>query len=306
MRYRQDVFDDKYARVRPDQPCKPSSPTLQRTGTATSTRSRSVRSPSVRPLVYSRSTMATCSAVPLGPVGPDRKRCPTCAGRGDRKKLPGHHQKTEETMTAIQSGSMAFKPRARLLKLIGAELISDDVVAMTELVKNAHDADASSVASVGHGPSDEGVIVIRDDGDGMSLDTLLGRWMEPAASSNSRKGTSALTRDVGCWGEGRRTFRRRQARSRARAHLASARREDRESGPSSTGTASRTRPSCSQTSRINGRSDARSRSSRTAPSCRFPGSPSVWTERMFRRLSARLSRLRSPFAGVMVPDPPAI
>ena len=43
-----------------------------------------------------------------------------------------------------KSGSIAFKPRARLLKLIGAELISDDVVAITELVKNAHDADAAA------------------------------------------------------------------------------------------------------------------------------------------------------------------
>ena len=32
-------------------------------------------------------------------------------------------------MTPIRSGSVAFQPRARLLKLIGAELISDEVVA---------------------------------------------------------------------------------------------------------------------------------------------------------------------------------
>ena len=41
-----------------------------------------------------------------------------------------------------RSGSIAFRPRARLLKLIGEELISDDVVAVSELVKNSHDADA--------------------------------------------------------------------------------------------------------------------------------------------------------------------
>ena len=43
-----------------------------------------------------------------------------------------------------RSGTGRFSPRARLLKLIGAELISDEVVAITELVKNAHDADASA------------------------------------------------------------------------------------------------------------------------------------------------------------------
>ena len=39
-----------------------------------------------------------------------------------------------------KSGTTPFRPRARLLKLIGEELISDDVVAVAELVKNAHDA----------------------------------------------------------------------------------------------------------------------------------------------------------------------
>lgn len=44
-----------------------------------------------------------------------------------------------------KSGTTPFRPRARLLKLIGEELISDDVVAVAELVKNAHDADATVV-----------------------------------------------------------------------------------------------------------------------------------------------------------------
>ena len=39
----------------------------------------------------------------------------------------------------LRSGSIAFSPRARLLKLIGAELISDDVVAVTELVKKTRE-----------------------------------------------------------------------------------------------------------------------------------------------------------------------
>ena len=47
--------------------------------------------------------------------------------------------------TQPKNGSIAFQPRARLLKLIGEELISDEVVALSELVKNSHDADAASV-----------------------------------------------------------------------------------------------------------------------------------------------------------------
>jgi hypothetical protein len=106
-----------------------------------------------------------------------------------------------------RSGVVAFQPRARLLKLIGSELISDDVLAVTELVKNAHDADASSVTvyfrSVG---APEGEIIISDDGTGMDLQTLLGQWMQPAANSKARPGsrfTPAGRRVLGEKGVGR-------------------------------------------------------------------------------------------------------
>jgi len=90
----------------------------------------------------------------------------------------------------IRSGSATFLPRARLLRLIGAELISDDVVAITELVKNAHDADATFVSIQFTGVMGEGgEITIRDDGHGMDLDTLLLRWMQPAGSAKGRAGT---------------------------------------------------------------------------------------------------------------------
>src|SRR5690349_24033051 len=85
-----------------------------------------------------------------------------------------------------RSGTVSFRPRARLLKLIGEELISDEVVAVSELVKNAHDADASTVTLSFHGVGGtDGVIEVRDDGCGMDVDTLLGRWMEPAASAKT-------------------------------------------------------------------------------------------------------------------------
>ena len=38
--------------------------------------------------------------------------------------------------TDIKTGTLVFKPRARLIKTIGEELISDDKVAIIELVKN--------------------------------------------------------------------------------------------------------------------------------------------------------------------------
>ena len=68
-----------------------------------------------------------------------------------------------------QSGTAAFAPRARLLKLLGAELISDEIVAITELVKNAHDADATCVTILFSGVTGEhGEILVRDNGHGIA------------------------------------------------------------------------------------------------------------------------------------------
>ena len=64
-----------------------------------------------------------------------------------------------------RNGSIAFQPRARLLKLIGEELISDEVVALAELVKNAHDADAVSVTVAFHGATAPGGTLTICDGE---------------------------------------------------------------------------------------------------------------------------------------------
>src|SRR5207244_3556639 len=113
-------------------------------------------------------------------------------GRDDRTQLPG--VSAEGMMTAeVQHGFASFQPRARLLKLIGAELISDEVVAVTELVKNAHDADASWVTVRFVGAAEQARIEVIDDGFGMDRETLLGGWMEPAGTTKigpSRRVTS--------------------------------------------------------------------------------------------------------------------
>ena len=48
----------------------------------------------------------------------------------------------------------AFKPRARLLKLLGDQLIGTQQLAIFELVKNSYDADADSVSIVISNPED--------------------------------------------------------------------------------------------------------------------------------------------------------
>src|SRR4051794_32664938 len=83
---------------------------------------------------------------------------------------------------APQSGSLALRPRARLLRTFGEELISSEIVALIELVKNSYDADATRVVIRFLGPVEKGsgTIEVIDNGHGMSLETILGAWWEPA------------------------------------------------------------------------------------------------------------------------------
>ena len=84
-------------------------------------------------------------------------------------------------MTTERSESLAFKPRARLLRLLGDELIRDPNIAIFELVKNAYDADSSSVrvSMLNIADRKKGRIVIEDDGTGMDWETVTGVWFEP-------------------------------------------------------------------------------------------------------------------------------
>jgi len=91
-------------------------------------------------------------------------------------------------------GVVPFRARARLIRLLGEELISNEAMAVTELVKNAYDADARTVTiRVREMPRPQDTIIeVIDDGDGMSLDTVLHAWMEPAGSQ--KRGTAGKRR----------------------------------------------------------------------------------------------------------------
>lgn len=106
----------------------------------------------------------------------------------------------------IDSGSFVFKPRARLIKTIGEELISNDNVAITELVKNSYDAGSPIVEITFQGEVQEKAgdekkknikekyivpegasIVIYDEGVGMDFETIQKAWMEPATNYKKKK-----------------------------------------------------------------------------------------------------------------------
>lgn len=108
-------------------------------------------------------------------------------------------------VTPVQSGNSILRPRARLIKTIGEELISNDIVAIIELVKNSYDADASVISiefkgrviEVKEGKKTKRVLIkegssltISDDGCGMDLDTIKSAWMEPATVMKKNEKTS--------------------------------------------------------------------------------------------------------------------
>lgn len=73
-----------------------------------------------------------------------------------------------------------FRPRARVLQLLGDELIGNPRLAVFELVKNAYDADANEVkVEIDLTSSEKPVIRVSDDGEGMSPNTLRSTWLVP-------------------------------------------------------------------------------------------------------------------------------
>ena len=76
--------------------------------------------------------------------------------------------------------SQPFRPRARILQLLGDELIGSARLAVFELVKNAYDADANEVVvRLDLGSAREPAITVTDDGEGMTLDLLRSVWLVP-------------------------------------------------------------------------------------------------------------------------------
>jgi signal transduction histidine kinase len=124
------------------------------------------------------------------------------------------------SLTPIQKDSSILRPRARIIKTIGEELISNDIVAIIELVKNSYDANASvieisfqgRVIEVKEGKKTKRVlikqgssIVIYDDGIGMDLTTVKSAWLEPATvnKKNTKKSVGDKRRYTGEKGIGR-------------------------------------------------------------------------------------------------------
>lgn len=79
---------------------------------------------------------------------------------------------------------LQFKISSALKNIIGRDLITDDFIAVFELVKNSYDAHATRVdVSFEDIYTDKGRIIIKDNGKGMGYQDLLDKWLFVARSS---------------------------------------------------------------------------------------------------------------------------
>ncbi len=94
----------------------------------------------------------------------------------------------------MRSESLPFKPRARMLVLLGDQLIRDAGIAVFELVKNAYDADATRVDVMLSNVADraKGQIVVEDDGYGMGWEQIVNVWLEPGTDYRQQQKIAGL------------------------------------------------------------------------------------------------------------------
>lgn len=103
-----------------------------------------------------------------------------------------------------------LRPRARIVRTIGDQLISGPEAALIELVKNSFDADSPFVRIAivppddGRWEGEDGLITVIDAGHGMSAVDLVEKWFEPATSDKMDRRISPRGRTMlGAKGVGR-------------------------------------------------------------------------------------------------------
>src|SRR5580704_5455244 len=97
----------------------------------------------------------------------------------------------------MSDSKISFDVHPSVIFQLGADLISDDVQALIELIKNSYDANATyahvqvdtkdsplSIFSKTIYPAASGFVKIVDDGDGMGVDSIRNGWF---VVSNSAK-----------------------------------------------------------------------------------------------------------------------
>lgn len=94
--------------------------------------------------------------------------------------------------------TLKIRPYARLLTMLGEQLIKNEQIALAELIKNSYDADAEwvKVRFVDFGfdekkkeifKTKDSKIIIEDNGCGMSMDVIEDSWMNPATPNKKTR-----------------------------------------------------------------------------------------------------------------------
>ncbi len=95
---------------------------------------------------------------------------------------------------------LKIKPYARLITMLGDQLIKNERIALAELIKNSYDADASWVKVSFLGFNDDFTInnnsriVVEDDGCGMNEDIIRNHWLNPATPEKLKRKEKEETR----------------------------------------------------------------------------------------------------------------
>ncbi len=97
--------------------------------------------------------------------------------------------------SSVSRGVLAFDVDARHIQQLGRELVENKVTAVIELIKNAYDADASTVVVAGFGSVERGgEIHVVDDGVGMDLESVSNGWMRLSSDDKERNPLSTIYR----------------------------------------------------------------------------------------------------------------
>lgn len=97
---------------------------------------------------------------------------------------------------------LTIRPYARLLTMLGDQLIKNEQIAVLELIKNSYDADAEWVLLSFENFNSDGTtradskIIIEDNGEGMTKEIIEKAWMSPATpNKSSNDGLVKLTKN---------------------------------------------------------------------------------------------------------------
>ena len=101
------------------------------------------------------------------------------------------------------SEQLTIRPYSRLLTMLGDQLIKNEQIAVTELMKNSYDADADWVKvsfenfGTDYKIQGDSRIVIEDNGKGMTHDVIVNSWMNPATPNKFSRNISEQRTEYG-------------------------------------------------------------------------------------------------------------